>query len=765
MQSIAENYVFEFLNLIIVHQFIYIDKISIKPMKPIAKYLLVMSAACLMQKTNAQTLPFRNTKLSFDKRADDIVARLTLEEKVGQMIDQAKPIPRLGIPEYNWWNECLHGVARAGLATVFPMPIGTAASFDGKLISDIGNATSDEARAKYHEFLRNGKHGRYEGLTFWSPNINIFRDPRWGRGMETYGEDPFLTSVMGVNFVKGLQGNDPHYLKLVATPKHYMVHSGPELERHQFNATTDKYDFYDTYLPAFKATVQKGKAMSIMSAYNAYDGVPAPASVFLLDKVLRKELGFNGYVVSDCDAVYDIYAYHKKASSEAQASAESVIAGTDLDCGPTYLTLLDAVKAGMITEKQVDVSVKRLFLARLKLGMFDDDKLVKYASIPYSALNSRANQKLALDAARKSIVLLKNEHNALPLSKNIKTLAVIGPNADAKEVQWGNYNGIPAEEINVTPLQALRAKLPNTQIIYSPGCELAEFDKGVDTARVKKNYESAMAAAVQADAVVLCMGLTPKLEGEEMKVQAKGFSGGDRVSIDLPKPQEDLVKAIYKTGKPVVLVLLNGSALSINWEKENLPAIVESWYGGQSAGRAIADVLFGDYNPAGRLPVTFYKSVNDLPDFHDYNMSNRTYRYFKGDVVYPFGYGLSYTTFKYSGMTAPVQSAKGKSIAVSVKVTNTGKIPGDEVAQLYVRHLSNVRKPVHSLQGFKRIYLKPGETQTVSFTLTPDQLMLVDKTDKWSQEAGKIELFAGGSQPGEKNKTTGNVVSKVVSVQ
>jgi beta-glucosidase len=735
-------------------------------MKTCCKYLLLFTITVITVNAFAQTLPFRDTKLSFEKRADDLIGRLTLEEKVSQMIDQAKAIPRLNIPEYNWWNECLHGVARAGLATVFPMPIGTAASFDGQLMTNIGNATSDEGRAKYHEFLRNGKHGRYEGLTFWSPNINIFRDPRWGRGMETYGEDPYLTSLMGVNFVKALQGNDPHYLKLVATPKHYMVHSGPENERHKFNATTDRYDFLDTYLPAFKATVQKGKALSIMSAYNGYMGTAAPANVFLLDKVLRKELGFNGYVVSDCDAVYDIYAYHKQAASKEEASARSVIAGTDLDCGPTYLTLVDAVKSGMITEAQINVSLKRLFMARLKLGMFDDDKLVKYASIPYSVVNSPANQKLALEAARKSIVLLKNANNMLPLSKTIKTLAVIGPNADAEKVQWGNYNGIPGDGVNITPLQALKAKLPNANIIYSQGCELAEFDKGVDSAKVKQNFEAAMAAANKADVVVLFMGLTPTLEGEEMKVQAKGFSGGDRTSIDLPKPQEDLAKAIYKTGKPVVLVLLNGSALSINWEKENLPAIVESWYGGQSAGTAIADVLFGDYNPAGRLPVTFYKSVSDLPDFHDYSMKNRTYRYFKGDVVYPFGYGLSYTTFKYSALTVPAQAAKGKSISVSVKITNTGKLAGDEVAQLYVKHLNDgIRKPIHSLQGFKRVFLQPGETQTVSFTLTPDQLMLVDKTDKWSEPTGKVQLSVGGSQPGEKNVTSGNIVEKVMMVR
>jgi beta-glucosidase len=572
---------------------------------------------------------------------------------------------------------------------------------------------------------------------------------------------------MGVNFVKGLLGYDPHYLKLVATPKHYMVHSGPEPERHQFNATTDRYDFLDTYLPAFKATVQKGKAFSIMSAYNAYNGTPAPANAFLLDKVLRKELGFNGYVVSDCDAVYDIYAYHKLAPSKEAASAQSVIAGTDLDCGPTYLTLVAAAKSGLITEAQINTSLKRLFMARLKLGMFDDDKLVKYSAIPYSVVNSAKHQALALKAARESIVLLKNANNTLPLNKNIKTLAVIGPNADAEKVQWGNYNGTPDKEVNITPLQGLRNKLPGTKIIYSQGCELADFTKAVtDSSIIHQNYNTALAAADKADAVVMFLGLTPTLEGEEMKVQAKGFAGGDRTSLDLPKPQEELIKAVYKTGKPVILVLLNGSALSINWEKENLPAIVESWYGGQSAGTAIADVLFGDYNPAGRLPVTFYKSVNDLPDFHDYAMGDRTYRYFKGDVLYPFGYGLSYTTFKYSGMTIPVTAMKGKTIGVSVQVTNTGKIDGDEVAELYVKHLTpGIRKPIVSLQGFKRVFLKAGETKTVSFTLTPDQLMLVDKTDKWSQPSGRIQLSVGGSQPGEKYVTSSNVISKVLTVR
>jgi beta-glucosidase len=734
-------------------------------MKNCYKLMLMLPVAVIFQSAKAQKLPYQDTKLSFEKRVDDLVGRMTLEEKVSQMIDVAKPIPRLGVPEYNWWNECLHGVGRAGLATVFPMPVGTAAAFDAPLTYRIATATSDEARAKYHEFLRQGKHGKYEGLTFWSPNINIFRDPRWGRGMETYGEDPYLTGTNGVNFIKGLQGNDPHYLKLVATLKHYMVHSGPELERHAFNATTDRYDFLDTYLPAFKASVQKGKAFSIMSAYNSYNGTAAPANTFLLSKVLREELGFNGYVVSDCDAVYDIYKFHKEASSKEEASAMAVTAGNDLNCGDTYLALVDAAKAGLITEDKINTSVKRLFMARFKLGMFDDDKMVKYAAIPYSVVNSPAHQQLALEAARKSIVLLKNAGNALPLSKTIKTLAVIGPNADSKKVQWGNYNGIPADDVNITPLQALKTKLPNTQITYAPGCELAEFDKSTDPEKVKQNFADALDAANKADAVVLFLGLTPTLEGEEMKVQAKGFKGGDRETIDLPKPQEDLAKAIYKTGKPVILVLLNGSALAINWEKENLPAIVESWYGGQAAGTAIADVLFGDYNPAGRLPVTFYKSTSDLPDFHDYSMKDRTYRYFKAEVLFPFGYGLSYTTFKYSGLNVPAQAAKGKSVNVSVQVTNTGKTDGDEVAELYVKHLTEgIRKPIVALQGFKRIALKAGETKTVSFTLTPDQLALVNKADKWSEDKGRIQLSVGGSQPGEKNVTSGNVVSKVVTI-
>ncbi|WP_158996111.1 glycoside hydrolase family 3 C-terminal domain-containing protein [Mucilaginibacter sp. L196] len=712
----------------------------------------------------AQVLPYQNVKLPFEQRVNDLVSRMTLEEKVSQMVDEAPAIPRLGIPEYNWWNECLHGVARAGLATVFPEPIGSAASFDAGLINRIGNATSDEARAKHNEFIRQGKHERYEGLTFWSPNINIFRDPRWGRGMETYGEDPYLTSAMGVNFIKGLQGNDPKYLKLVATAKHYMVHSGPESERHRFNATTDQYDFLDTYLPAFKASVQEGKAFSIMSAYNSYNGVAASANIFLLSKVLRQELGFNGYVVSDCDAVADIYEGHKEAANKEEASAMAVTAGTDLNCGSTYRALVDAVKSGLISEDRINISVKRLFMARFKLGMFDPNNMVKYASIPYSIVNSKANQQLALEAARKSIVLLKNANQILPLSKNIKNVAVIGPNADDKEMLWGNYNGTPAE--TVTPLQGIKAKLPGANIVYARGCELAESTGAIDSAQVKRNFDEAISVATKSDVVIMFLGLSPRLEGEEMKVQAKGFSGGDRETIDLPKPQEDLIKALSKLHKPLVLVLLNGSALAINWEAENVPAIIDAWYGGQAAGRAIADVLFGDYNPAGRLPVTFYKSTADLPAFDDYSMRNRTYRYFNGEVLYPFGYGLSYTTFKYSNIKVPQTLITGKSYIVTAQVQNSGKVAGEEVVQLYVKHLDNgIRKPIVALKGFKRIYLKAGETKTVSFNINPESLSLVDKNNKQTERAGISRIFIGGAQPDHQGHTATNITAGKVIVK
>jgi beta-glucosidase len=718
---------------------------------------------CSYQSTHAQNLPYQNTKLPFETRVNDLVSHMTLEEKVSQMVDQAPAIPRLGIPQYNWWNECLHGVARSGLATVFPEPIGSAASFDADLVNRIGNATSDEARAKYHDFIRQDKRGRYQGLTFWSPNINIFRDPRWGRGMETYGEDPYLTSIMGVNFIKGLQGDDPKYLKLVATAKHYMVHSGPEAERHRFNATTDPYDFVDTYLPAFKKSVQDAGTYSIMSAYNSYNGVAAPANIFLLSKVLRQELGFNGYVVSDCDAVSDIYHGHKEAANREQASVMAVTAGNDLNCGNTYTALVDAVKSGLITEDKINTSVKRLFMARFKLGMFDPDNLVKYASIPYSAVNSTANQQLALEAARKSIVLLKNAKQTLPLSKSIKNLAVIGINADDARVLLGNYNGTP--EKSITPLQGIKSKLPDANVVYARGCELAEWAAAGDSIKIKKNFDQAVSVAQKADAVVMFLGLSQRLEGEEMKVKAKGFANGDRETIDLPKPQEDLIKAISALHKPLVLVLLNGSALAINWEAENVPAIIEAWYGGQAAGTAIADVLFGDYNPAGRLPVTFYKSTDDLPDFHDYSMRNRTYRYFSGEPLYPFGYGLSYTSFNYSDIKVPEKVLTGQSYTITAQVKNTGKINGEEVVQLYVKRMDkDIRKPIIALKGFKRIYLKAGEVKTVSFMVNPESLSLVNEKGVQAEHSGSAQVFISGTQPDHEGHVANNVVAAKITI-
>ncbi|MCE5249542.1 glycoside hydrolase family 3 C-terminal domain-containing protein [bacterium] len=835
---------------------------------------------------NPPLIPFNDPSLSLEKRAGDIVARMTIEEKVSQMMNNAPAIDRLGIPAYDWWNECLHGVARAGRATVFPQAIGLAATWDTDLMYWVATATSDEARAKHHEFLRKGKRGMYEGLTFWSPNINIFRDPRWGRGMETYGEDPFLTGSMAVQFIRGLQGDNPKYLKVVATSKHYAVHSGPEPDRHTFDARIEERDLQETYLPHFRMSILDGKAYSVMGAYNRFMGVPCCASERLLKNILRDSWGFDGYVVSDCGAIYDIFQNHKVARTPAEAAAMAVRAGCDLNCGTVYENLVEAVKQGLVTEQEIDTAVRRLFTARLKLGMFDPPEMVPYAAIPYSVVDCTKHRELALEAARKSIVLLKNDRNALPLKKDIPTIAVIGPNADDVEVLLGNYNGTPVDP--VTPLRGIREKVSkNTKVVYAPGCEWAEnlyrfevvpstalfttedgkrrnglraeyfnnrelkgkpaltrtdpqidftwwdgaplkdfndddfgvrwtgelvapvtgtyalggngfsgfriflddrqlvtFESPYHPVTVYENvnleagksyrlrvefYEKqgdahmkliwsvpardykkeAVDAARQSDAVIMVMGLSPRLEGEEMKVQVKGFKGGDRLDINLPDIQEDLIRTISALGKPTVLVLLNGSAVAVNQANDLVPAIIEAWYPGQAAGTAIADVLFGDCNPAGRLPVTFYRSVDQLPPFGEYAMKGRTYRYFTGDPLYPFGHGLSYTSFLYSGLTLPKTAAPGQDVAVSVTVTNTGAMAGEEVVQLYLTDLeASAPVPVRSLCGFQRISLKPGEKQVVKFTLNPRQFSLIDTADRRVIEPGTFEVAAGGKQPG-----------------
>ena len=687
----------------------------------------------------AQTPDYQNPDLPFERRAADLVSRMTLEEKVSQMQDVAPPIDRLGIPRYNWWNEALHGVARSGLATSFPQAMGIAGTWDDSLIYRMATVISDEARAKHHEYVRHGSRERYQGLTFWSPNINLFRDPRWGRGQETYGEDPFLTGRLAVQFIRGMEGDDPRYLKTVATVKHFAVHSGPEPARHTFDAVVGERDLRESYLPHFAAGMREGGAYSLMCAYNRVLGSPACGSDLLLHNILRGEWGFSGYVVSDCGAINDIYERHKVAPTAAAASALAVKAGTDLECGNVYANLVAAVRQGLITEQAIDTAVIRLFLARFRLGMFDPPERVRWAQIPFSVLDQPAHRALARQVARESIVLLKNAGSLLPLRKDVGTIAVIGPNADDRRMLLGNYEGSPADSI--TPLRGIReAVSPGTRVRYARGSDLVvPGDSG---------FAEAVRAAEQADVVVLCLGLTAQLEGEEMSVETPGFRGGDRTRIDLPDAQERLLERIVAVGKPTVLVLMSGSAVAVNWAQEHVPAIVEAWYGGQAAGSALADVLFGDYNPAGRLPVTFYTSVDDLPPFDDYRMAGRTYRFFKGTPLYPFGDGLSYTTFAYRNLrTSSARLRAADTLIVRVDVTNTGRRAGDEVAQLYVRHLgSRVERPIEDLRGFRRITLKPGETRTVEFALPASSLAYWSPdTHRWVVEQEPVELAIGAS--------------------
>lgn len=827
-----------------------------------------------------ENMPHLDTSLSFDERVDALVSKMTLEEKVGQMMNDAPAIPRLKVPAHEYWNECLHGVARAGKATVFPQAIGFGATFDTDLIFESASVISDEARAKHHEALRRNSFERYEGLTYWTPNVNIFRDPRWGRGQETYGEDPYLTSRMGVNFVKGLQGDDSKYLKLVATPKHFAVHSGPEPERHFFDAATNERDLYDTYLPAFEATVVEGKAYSVMAAYNRYMGKPCCASHQLLDEILRQDWGFKGYVVSDCNAIRDIHDYHNYVNSKEEAAAVAVLAGTDLNCGSRYEYLINAVAIGDIREDEIDVSLKRILKARFKLGMFDPVEKVPYASIPMDVVSSEKHRALALETAQKSIVLLKNENNTLPLKKNVKSIAVIGPNANDLEVLLGNYNGFPSQYF--TPLEGIKNKVSkNTKIYYEAGSELiskapamslipvdflsfenkkglqaryynnhdlsgtpvvtrieaginsnwnsypvsglneakfaveytgtikvevsGEYQLGLqsykgyslaidgevivdNTKQLKRrtvqekvhlekdrayqikiqyfhegypaklkllwassektSFDKAIELAKKSEVVVFVGGISPGVEGEQMPVNSKGFDGGDKTDLELPEVQKELLKALHETGTPVVLVLLNGSALAVNWENDNLPAIVEAWYPGELGGHAIADVLFGDYNPSGRLPVTFYKSVKDLPPFVNYAMKGRTYRYFKGDVLYPFGFGLSYAQFNYKNIKLKDKTIKAnESTSVSIEVTNVGKVKGDEVVQLYIQDMESKEvRPLKSLRGIKRISLNPDETIQVNFTIKPEDLSFYDfKENKQVVEPGLFKIGIGKS--------------------
>jgi beta-glucosidase len=711
------------------------------------------------------TPAFRNPALPFVERARDIVSRLTLEEKVRQMQDVAPAIERLGIPEYNWWNEALHGVARSGLATSFPQAIGLAATWDDSLMLRVATVISDEARAKYHEYLRHDSHQRYQGLTFWSPNINLFRDPRWGRGQETYGEDPFLTGRLAVQFIRGMQGDDPTYLKTVSTVKHFAVHSGPEPERHTFDAVVSERDLRESYLPHFEAGIREGGAYSLMCAYNRVFGKAACGSDLLIRQILRGEWKFPGYIVSDCGAIDDMYLRHHVAKTVAEASAAAVQAGTDLSCGQEYASLADAVKQGLITEAAIDSSLTRLFLARMKLGMFDPPERVRWTQIPYSVLDQPAHRDLARKAAQESIVLLKNRGGVLPLRKDLGAIAVIGPDADNREMLLGNYEGSPSD--SVTPLRGIREAVgQGTRVLYARGADLADGFPARDTTGATPAPAALMAEAVeaaeQADAVVLFLGLTARLEGEEMRVEVAGFRGGDRTSLDLPAAQERLLERIVSVGKPTVLVLMSGSAVSINWADAHVPAILEAWYPGQAAGTAIADVLFGAADPGGRLPVTFYRSVNDLPPFEDYRMAGRTYRFFKGTPLYPFGHGLSYTTFAYRNLKTSDGTLKaGDTLSVSVDVTNTGARAGDEVVQLYVQHLgSRVERPREDLRGERRVTLAPGETRTVEMRLAASSLAYWNAaTHGWVVEEEPVRLRVGASSADIRLERTIKVVA------
>ncbi len=666
------------------------------------------------------------------------------------MLHEAPAIPRLGIPAYNWWNECVHGVARAGVATVFPQAIGLAATWSTRRMGEVAGVIADEARAKHHEYLMQGDHGMYKGLTFWAPNINIFRDPRWGRGHETYGECPYLTARLGVVFCRTLQGDDPRYLKLVATPKHFAVHSGPEGLRHGFNAVASPKDLRETYLPAFHACVTEAKAYSVMTAYNRTNGEPCSGSDALLRVILRDEWKFGGYVVSDCWAIKDFHEAHGVTKTWEESAALAVKAGCDLNCGCTYEHIPSAIAQGLLGEADVDVCIKRLFRARMQLGMFDPPERVPFAAIPYEVNDCERHRALARAAARESIVLLKND-GLLPLRKDIASVAVIGPNANDPDVLRANYFGLASK--SVTPLEGIRSIVsPRTKVGYTDGCKL--LGTKTDGLGRAGNLSEAVSVAERADVVVLCLGLSADIEGEQGDA-GNSEAAGDKVNLRLTGLQNHLVEAIVGTGKPTVLVLLSGSPLDLTYAHEHLGAIVQAWYPGEEGGAAIAEVLFGDCNPAGRLPVTFPRSVADLPPFEDYAMQGRTYRYQRIEPLYPFGFGLSYTSFEYSDIAvsrARVPAGEGFEVAVTVK--NTGAMSGDEVTQLYLSDLdASCVVPIRELRGFERVSLGVGESRRVAFSLGPRDLSLIDALGRRRLEPGRFRVHMGGSQPDERSRS------------
>lgn len=841
--------------------------------------------ACLAVSGGSLAQPiYKDSSYSPAERAEDLVKQLTLEEKVSLMMDNSKPVERLGIKPYNWWNEALHGVARSGWATVFPQPIGMAASFSPEALHTAFVAVSDEARAKNAAYSAEGSYKRYQGLTIWTPTVNIYRDPRWGRGIETYGEDPYLASVMGVSVVKGLQCLDENekYDKVHACAKHFAVHSGPEWNRHSFNAENiSPRDLYETYLPPFEALVKEGKVKEVMCAYNRFEGEPCCGSNRLLHHILRQEWGYEGIVVSDCSAISDFHngKGHKTHADAASASSAAVLSGTDLECGSNYRLLTEGVKRGLIDEADIDRSVKRLLQARFELGEMDDPAQVKWAQIPYSVVCSDKHDSLSLDMARKSMTLLQNKEHMLPLDRDGITIAVMGPNANDSVMQWGNYNGIPKRTITI--LDGICSALgKNSRLIYEQGCSWVErtlirsvfnqckskegagfsarywnntefegapvatallttpfrlctsgatvFAPGVNLTDFSAIYRSvftpqetgevvfdfysygsvqllvdgkeigsftnkhgsrpraygmhvdagksydieikfryfssdaqlnfdlgfkeeadiqrSVAKVKDADVVIFAGGISPQLEGEEMGVKLPGFRGGDRTDIELPAVQREMIKALHDAGKKIVFVNCSGSPIAMEPEVEHCQAILQAWYPGQSGGKAVADVLFGDYNPAGRLPATFYRNLAQLPDFEDYNMAGHTYRFFKGEPLFPFGYGLSYTTFKYGKMRLASSVKVGETAKITVPVTNTGSRDGEEVVQVYLKKQGETDGPIKTLRAFKRVFIPAGKTVEVELELTPKQLEWWDATTNTMRTMpNTFDVMIGGS--------------------
>ncbi|WP_298838318.1 glycoside hydrolase family 3 C-terminal domain-containing protein [Clostridium sp.] len=708
-----------------------------------------------------EKLVYKDENLSFEKRAKDIVSRMTLFEKVSQMTYNSAAVPRLGISSYNWWNEALHGVARAGVATMFPQAIGMAATFDENLIYKVAGVISTEGRAKYQESQRKKDHDIYKGLTFWSPNINIFRDPRWGRGHETYGEDPYLTGRLGVAFIKGLQGDDKKYMKVAACAKHFAVHSGPEAERHSFNAVVSKKDLRETYLPAFKDAVKEGKVEAVMGAYNRTNDEPCCGSKMLLKDVLREEWGFKGHVVSDCWAIKDFHENHRITSNAVESVALAVNNGCDLNCGNMYLNVLLACKEGLVAEETVDKSVVRLITTRMKLGMFDDQGKVPYASIPYEENDSSEHREFALKVSEKTMVLLKNENNILPLNKdNINSIAVIGPNANSREALTGNYFGTASKYVTI--LEGIQQAVnPNTRVYYSEGCHLFK-DKVEDLAMKNDRISEAISVAERSDLVVMCLGLDATIEGEEGDA-GNIYASADKNDLNLPGLQQELLEEVYKTGKPVILVLASGSALAVNWADEHVPAIIEAWYAGAEGGSAVASLIFGGFSPTGKLPVTFYRTTEELPEFIDYSMKNRTYRYMENKALYPFGYGLSYTKFKYTNLIKSKDEIKsGETCQFKITVKNIGQCESEETVQLYLKDVeASVIIPKYELKGIKKINLEPGQEGILEFELTPRQMAIIDNDGNCILEPGVFEVFVGGSQPDDRSvNLTGTDVQK-----